>query len=356
MNIGIIGAGRLGLCLALNLDKKGHSVVAYDINGQLVRDINDRTYKTSEPFVEQYLASSKIIASTDIGIVGNTDIIFIVLPTPSNPDGSYDHTLITDTLKLLKTIDIKDAIIVINSTVMPGYCSSVASLAAPNLLCYNPEFIAQGSIINDQQNQDIILIGGPSTDAMLTIAALHMSMCVNKPLIKIMSLVEAEIAKLATNVFLTMKIAYANKIGDMVLQHGGDPETVLDAIGSDKRINKRFLKYGFGYGGPCLPRDNEAFIKAASAVNISTELNKAVDAANQSHLQYLVEDAKGLTSLAMGRVTFKDESTIIEKSQRLAYAEALADAGTKITIYERQEVIDILSRIYGNKFTYAVEN
>jgi nucleotide sugar dehydrogenase len=355
MKIGIVGTGKLGLCLALNLNKAGHDVSAFDVDERLVSQLNARTFKTSEPFVEQYLASSTMTASCDLQSVIDSQVIFIVLPTPSKQDGSYDHELITGVLRDLRSLAVREKIIVISSTVMPGYCSSILDLVASNHLCYNPEFIAQGSIIADQQNQDMILVGGKNAEAMKTVAKLQQDICGGKTIVRTMSFEEAETVKLATNVFLTMKIAYANKVGDMVTRYGGDPDVVLEAIGDDKRINQNCLRYGFGYGGPCLPRDNKAFIHASEAVNISAELSKAVDQANQSHLDYLVEDDRRLESLVMGRVTFKSESTILECSQRLQYAVALADAGVRITICERPEVIAELRKMYGDKFKYAIE-
>jgi nucleotide sugar dehydrogenase len=355
MKIGIIGVGKLGLCLALNLDKAGHQIYACDTDAKLVEAIRTKALHTAEPMVESYLADSRLIIGDDLSHIAEADVIFIVLPTPSLPDGSYDHTLITQALRDIRALGLRDKVIAINSTVMPGYCATVLNLVDHNHLIYNPEFIAQGSIIRDQQNQDVVLIGGTDTRSMSIIAELHRSICLNKPSVKMMSFAEAEITKLATNVFLTMKIAYANKVGDMVSRYKGNPDVVLNAIGDDRRINHHCLKYGFGYGGPCLPRDNKAYIKASEDVKISAELNVAIDQANDSHLMFMVDEAKDQTSIVMDRVTFKDESTILDNSQRLAFANAIAAKGTKVTIVERQQVIDQLRKMYGWKFEYALE-
>lgn len=229
--IAIIGIGRLGLCLALNLERVGYSVLGIDISEEYVSAINSKTLKSSEPHVEEFLTKSKhFLASSNIDAIFDNacQIIFIVLPTPSKPSGEFSHQMIDEVIESIaqqgKQVTPKH--IVINSTCMPGYCDSIKQkLTSLNYtLSYNPEFIAQGSIIKDQQYPDQVLIGEANKEVGDIIQSIYTKLCKNTPRYCRMSLLSAEITKLATNCFLTTKIAFANAIGDIASKVGAEPE------------------------------------------------------------------------------------------------------------------------------------
>jgi UDPglucose 6-dehydrogenase len=162
--ISIIGIGKLGICLSLNLEKHGYEITGVDINEKYVNKINSKTLESDEPFVEDYLKNSKnFIATTDIEKSLLNKIIFIAVATSSLESGKYDHSQIENVINNILEFGPQNEkkYLVINCTTMPTYCEKLQEkIKSYNYeICYNPEFIAQGTIIKDQANPDIVLIG-----------------------------------------------------------------------------------------------------------------------------------------------------------------------------------------------------
>jgi UDP-glucose 6-dehydrogenase len=168
-----------------------------------------------------------------------------------------------------------------------------------------------------------------------------------------MTPIEAEITKISINCFITSKITYANMIGDLLVSKNINPENVLNAIGSDTRIGNKFLGYGFGFGGPCLPRDNRALNIYAKNNNFNFSICETTDTLNYEHLLFQFNSIiKSNTAYEFTYITYKDSSDILEESQKLKLAIMLVDAGINVTIKERPYIINTLKDLYGNKFTY----
>ncbi len=356
--IGIIGIGKLGLCFALNLEKKGYEVLGVDISQEYVNLINSKKLKSDEPLVEKMLSeSTNFKAFTEIEEALKTDIIFVVVATPSKLDGEYDHTQIeniaTKLTEIGKLEESKE--LIISCTTMPGYCENLHERISHlgYKVSYNPEFIAQGTVIKDQLYPDMVLIGESDVESGDKIQEIYSSLVENSPMYCRMNRTEAEITKIALNCFLTTKIAYANMVGDVALASGVNPDKILSAIGSDTRIGHKYLKYGYGFGGPCFPRDNRAFAIHADSVGIDAVISKSTDDSNRKHLEYQAKSLMKEDNFTFHCITYKPESTMIEESQQLALANKLSNAGKKVHIVERKKVIEQLKKIYGNKFTYT---
>ncbi len=360
-NIGIIGIGKLGLCFALNLVDAGYKVIGVDVNKEYVDSINYKTFKSEEPHVNELLLKSRYFTATlDLQKILLSDIIFITVATPSLEDGRYDHRQIENALEQLLSYGkpVEPVNLVISCTTMPEYCKSLQErLKDFNYkVSYNPEFIAQGSIIKDQLNPDMVLIGEADEEAGNMIQEIYEQLCDNLPKFSRMSVTDAEITKIALNCFLTTKISFANFIGDLINTVSGDSEKVLEAIGSDSRIGNKYLKYGYGFGGPCFPRDNRALGIYSEMKGIIPHVPKATDSANESHLRNQVKRTLETTSLTeqikFYSVTYKKGSTIIDESQQLKFANMLVDSGYSVLIIETETVIEKVKKIYGTKFKY----
>ena len=151
-------------------------------------------------------------------------------------------------------------------------------------LCYNPEFIALGSVVKDMLNPDFILIGAYSKKSEEKLAEIYQVVNGKDIAIKAMSIISAEITKISINTFLTLKISYANTIGLLCNEFdSANKFDVCEAIGSDSRIGNKFLLPGLGFGGPCLPRDNRAFAHFAKAVGLEYNLGYVTDGFNNEH-------------------------------------------------------------------------
>lgn len=358
LKISIIGTGKLGLCLALNLETAGNQLVCYDKDHNYVNSLRTKSFNSLEPGVNKLLKFSRdILFTTDIKNALENDIIFIVVNTPSLSSGKYDHSNINCCLEQVKNLGYqkyrKD--IIINCTTFPGYCESVSAELKRNncYISYNPEFIAQGNIIEDQRQASSIIIGQADQQAGDLIE--YLNKCFSKVEAEVhrMSPTEAEIVKLSINCFLTTKISYANIIGDLALRMNCSPDVVLKAIGEDSRIGQKYLQYGFGYGGPCFPRDNKALIACAKNQNINPVLFEATDESNISHLKnqvdyYVTNNTDKSKPVVLEHVTYNKNSFSIEESQQLKYALGLIENGFKIKLEDqRPEALSKISNIKG---------
>jgi nucleotide sugar dehydrogenase len=337
--IAIVGIGRLGLCFALNLERIGYSIFGIDKNKSYIEQIQLKQLKSNEPLVEEYLKESKnFIATTDLSIIEkeNIQFVYLILPTPSTLDGTFSHAFIEDFLnEFKKSVSSKlQRHLIIGSTVMPGYCDDLANRYNNLTITYNPEFIAQGSIIHDQQHPDQILIGEGHEETTLFLKELYSKMCTSSPAIHLMSRKSAEITKLATNCFLTMKISFANSIGDLARTVGAEEEKILNAIGTDSRIGNKYLKYGFGFGGPCLPRDNQALLAYSNEAHASLPLSEATVQVNIEHLAFQLKELlkQNHDIYYFDSVTYKKDTDILEASQQLELAKLLVENGKKVVI------------------------
>jgi UDPglucose 6-dehydrogenase len=344
-NISIIGIGKLGLCLGLNLSRAGWNVTGMDVRKEYIDSLENNTFESNEEFVNEYIKGCNIKYTTSIEEGLKNDIIFVVVSTPSTSDFKYDHSAIDkiaeELLKHGKQSKRKD--LVINCTTFPGYCDSLQEkLSEYNyFISYNPEFIAQGTIIMDQLYCDNVLIGQADEYAGNLIESVYKSFVLSHPVYNKMTRTEAEITKISVNCFLTTKISYANMISDIADRYGCNGNKILEAVSTDSRIEAKYLKPGFGYGGPCFPRDNRALAKCAEEVGVKATISLATDEMNELHLKYQVENFIQLNPdktkpVEIDYVTYKKESDSIEESQQLKFAVELKKLGYSILIKDKR--------------------
>lgn len=367
MKIGILGIGRLGLCFGLNLERAGYEVKGVDISEEYVTQINQKTLHSYEPQVTEYLnTAQKLSASLHIAEVLKDDypLLFVMVATPSLPDGGYDHSQIERVAEQLIAYGARSSRVdlVIGCTVMPRYCDTLQERLAPNNyhVTYNPEFIAQGSIIHDQLYPDQILIGEADHTIGDVLETIYRNMCKSDFTVCRMNRISAEIAKLATNCFLTTKISFANSVGDLATTAGADAAKILEAVGADSRIGNKYIKYGFGFGGPCFPRDNRALNLFARNSGYNLLISEATDNVNRQHLQFQYEqymkDYKPEEIIVFDEVVYKPGTVILEEAQPLELAIRLAQSGRKVIVKEKAAIIEELTKKYGSLFQYELKS
>lgn len=354
--VSIIGIGRLGLCLGLNLEKSGYHITGVDINEKFISSLKDGSFISAETGVDEMLKKSKNFSfSTDIEEALTNDIIFIVVPTPSTEEWKYDHSNIEDVVNKLISFGKQKTKkhLIINCTTFPGYCEDLQSRVKEYnyQITYNPEFIAQGTILKDQLNADQVLIGEVDSTAGDILEEVYKDFMDIDPIFNRVSLTEAELVKLSINCFLTTKISYANMIGDIALKYNCNPDNVLNAIGSDDRIGNKYLKFGYGFGGPCFPRDNRALSRCAQDVGIDAVISRATDIMNDLHLKnqvkHFIETNDKDTPVKFDYLTYKKESISLEESQKLRFAIELIKNGYTIEVEDkRTQVIKELEKIF----------
>lgn len=365
-SITIIGIGRLGLCTALCFEKAGYDVLGVDLHPAYIESLNNKTFSSLEPQVSAMLQAStsfKATCSLDEGLEF-ADIYYIMVDTPSTqgPEG-YDHTNVNTVLSEINKRKVSNKHIVIGCTVFPGYVSamkkSLMQDCVNTTLSYNPEFIVQGNIVYGLHYPDIVLIGEGSKEAGDIIEGIYHRVCKNIPQICRMSPESAEITKLALNCFITTKIAYANMIGDIADKTlGANKFDILKAIGGDTRVGHLCLKPGYGFGGPCFPRDNRALGSYAQAIGIEPLILQATDASNKLHAEFMTDQLlhENKDTYVFEQVTYKDNCPvpIIDESQKLVVAAALAKASKKVVIIDTYPVIEKVKNVFGDIFEYQI--
>jgi len=365
-NLSVIGIGRLGLCLALVLERKGYNVLGCDINKDYVESLNEKTFKTYERDVENFLLKSKNFkATTNLKeAIGHTDMIFVVVRTESEPDGRYDHSQVESVVGSLIVMGRQEQQkhLVIACNVSPGYTDTVND-RLKNLnwtVSFNPETVRQGTILQDYMNPDCVYVGCDNEITMRKLEEVHEAVSGLNVRIHFMDRISAELTKVSLNCYLTTKISFANMVGDLALKIGADPEKVLHAVGSDTRIGAAYFKHGYGFGGPCFPRDNRAFVRCAKDNFMAYDLCEAADEINNKHLDFqvksFIENNDIRDTVEIGSVTFKKGTDSLEESQQLKFALKLADYGYKVKVSETSRVIEKLKKEFGDLFIYEETN
>ena len=362
--VSIIGLGRLGLCQALTFERAGCNVLGCDVSAEYVATINARTLQSSEPGVEEALrSSSQLRATTSLAeCVDHSALLFILVATPTGlGDHAYDCGTLSRLLEDIAALRRPGKHVVIGCTVLPGYIANVGSALLADCegctLSYNPEFIAQGEILSGLAAPELVLIGEGSEAAGDALEALYARATSSVPVVCRMSPASAEIAKLALNCFITAKISFATMVADIADRTPrADKNDILRALGADGRIGPRCLRPGYGFGGPCFPRDNRALGSYARAVGVEPHLCDATDAANRQHSVLMAEMllTQGLERYVIADVAFKPgcRVDVIEESQPLEVAKLLARAGKRVAIRDRAAIIALVRRTYGRLFEY----
>jgi UDPglucose 6-dehydrogenase len=242
-----------------------------------------------EPYLAEMIAANRErLSATENyeAAILSTEATFIIVPTPSEPDGTFTLRYVMSTAEKIGAALRKKQgwhLVVLSSTVMPG---STGDRLLPALerhsgkkcgvdfgLCYNPEFIALGSVIRDMLKPDMILIGESDTRSGDILEKFYSGVCESNPQIQRMNFVNAELTKLSVNTFVTTKISYANMLAQVCeTLPGADADVVTAALGCDSRIGPKYLKGALGYGGPCFPRDNVAFSALARTNGVPAPL------------------------------------------------------------------------------------
>jgi len=355
MRVAVIGLGKLGSPLAAVLAAKGHTVIGVDLNAAFVDAINQGRAPVIEPQLQELIDKSRdrLSATTDFAeAIAQTDISFVIVPTPSDSHGVFTNKFVLSAVeKIGAALRKTDHYHVVNitSTVMPGSTGGEIRTCLENAsgrtvgvdvgLTYNPEFIALGSVVRDMLFPDMLLIGESDKRAGDVLQSVYEGTVESNPPFQRMNLVNAEITKISVNTYVTTKISYANMLSDLCDRlPGADVDVVTDALGSDSRIGRKYLKGALGYGGPCFPRDNVAFSTLARKLGAPALLAEATDALNHKQIARLAAKIGAMgrpdASVAILGMSYKPGTPVIEESQGVMLARALAEEGRAVTIFD----------------------
>lgn len=371
--VSVVGLGKLGLCMAGVFAEAGYNVLGVDVNPELIKIVNDGDVPYIEPLLDEVLANSrgrlKATDSYQEAIIGS-DTTFIVVATPTRDDGTYGNEQLEAALKsIAEVIREKKSHhhIVVSCTVMPGTIdkemiplvekTSGKKLGKGWSIAYNPEFIAMGNVIRIFTEPDFVLVGESDPDIGTRLEEIYGVICPNNPPVSRMNIINAELAKISLNCFVTTKITYANMLAEMCeALPGANVDVLSKAIGQDTRIGGKVLKGGLGFGGPCFPRDNRAFVRLANDLNVRAELADQTHLTNKWQIERLrrwvrteLGDPKGTVTI-LG-IAYRPDTPLVEESQALQLGEYLADEGFEVRLHD-PVALENAKKELGDKVSY----
>ncbi|MCX5705630.1 MAG: nucleotide sugar dehydrogenase [Candidatus Omnitrophica bacterium] len=377
--ISVVGLGKLGLCTAACFASKGFKVIGVDVDIDKINKIN----KALTPIIETDLAellkksikNLKATSDYDEAIL-NSDVTFIVVATPSLADGSFSNEYLEKAVhKIAESLKKKKGyhVVVVTSTVMPQTTETVVKYVLEKVsgkkcgkdfgLAYNPEFIALGSVIHDFLNPDMLLIGEANKVDGDILEYIYKKTCDNNPYFARMSPVNAEITKISLNCYITTKITFANSLSQVCEKvKGADAYVISTALGMDSRIGSKYIRPGLGYGGPCFPRDNQAFACFARLMETQAKLAEKVDEVNRDQVTRVLDrindslanskSKKSKKRIAVLGLSYKPNTPIIEDSQALNIAHMLVNEGYIVSVYDPQ-AMENARGVLGDAVGYA---
>jgi len=349
MKISVVGTGYVGLVSGACFASLGNEVICVDIDKKKIAMLKKGHIPIYEPGLEELVRedvkNGNLSFSTDLpGAVRKTDVIFIAVGTPPLPNGEADLSFIEDVARTIAN-EIRGYKLVVEKSTVPVQTGEwiaktvrrYAKKGAQFDVASNPEFLREGSAVQDFMNPDRVVLGVESKKAREILGDLY------KPLkapIVFTDIKSAEIIKHASNSFLAMKISFINAISRICELTGADVEQVAVGMGLDRRIGKTFLNAGLGFGGFCFPKDLSAFIRIAEKLGYDFELLKSVEKINDDQKKYFIrkiEEAiwnlRGKTIAVLG-LAFKPNTDDMRFAPSLDIIEALQSMGAKVNAYD----------------------
>lgn len=346
---------------------KGFEVVGADRSQSYVDAVNELRAPVFEPGLDALLreAAGKIRATTDTAeAVGAADIVFLVVPTPTDVTGGFSLQYVLEACgDIGRAIEGRRdfPVVVVTSTVMPGSTGGPIREAIEAAsggragedfgLCYGPEFIALGTVIRDFLQPDFLLVGESDPRAGDRLADVYARVVENDAPVARMNFVNAELAKIAVNTYVTTKITFANMLARICERlPEADVDAVTGALGLDSRIGSRYLTGAIAYGGPCFPRDNLALATLARSLDAPARLAEATDEANREEIQRLADlvvgylPAGGTNAIAVLGLAYKTGTNVVEESPGLLLVHELSKRGFDVAAYD-PEALDVARRI-----------
>ena len=374
MKITIVGTGYVGLVSGTCFAETGIDVVCVDIDKTKIDKLNDGQIPIYEPGLEDIykknIEKGRLTFTTNLEeSIKDSDAVFIAVGTPPDEDGSADLKYVLGVAREIgRTLD-HYLVIVTKSTVPVGTSVKVKKAVADELekrglsipfdVASNPEFLKEGSAVDDFLKPDRIVVGTESEKAQKVMRKLYKPFLLNGHPILFMDITSSEMTKYAANSMLATKISFINDIANLCEILGADVDSVRKGIGSDARIGHKFIYPGTGYGGSCFPKDVKALIRTADENGYSMEILKAVESVNfrqkavlfekiMRHFDGNIKDKK----FAIWGLAFKPKTDDMREAPSLVIIEKLLHAGAKVVAYD-PVAMEEGKRILGNTIEFA---
>ena len=376
MKIAVIGTGYVGLVTGACFSKMGNKVYCVDVVEEKIQMLKNNIMPIYEPQLEEIVKKSQkrgdLIFTTNIKeALDDSDIIFIAVGTPMAEDGSADLKYVLSAADNIANNISHDSVIVIKSTVPVGTGFEVKNRIESIIkernssvkikIASNPEFLKEGSAVEDCLRPDRIVIGADDEEVFDTMRELYSSFVSNHDRFIFMDVKSSEMTKYVANAMLATKISFMNEIANICEVTGANVNHVRLGIGSDKRIGYHFIYAGCGYGGSCFPKDIRALINTAESYGYKPKILCDVEEVNKNQKMALVnkivdrfgEDLSGFVFAVWG-LSFKPYTDDVREATSLTVISSLIDRGAKIKAYDSQ-AIDEFKKTINNQYLKDIE-
>lgn len=374
MNIAIVGTGYVGLVSGTCFAELGANVTCVDVNAQKIENLKQGKIPIYEPnldsMVLRNIKAGRLRFTTDLSsILDSVEVVFSAVGTPPDEDGSADLRYVFEVAKTIGQHMNNYLVVVTKSTVPVGTAEKVKTVIQAELnkrsvqigfdVASNPEFLKEGSAIDDFMKPDRVVVGVESERAKDLMTRLYKPMLLNNFRVIFMDIPSAEMTKYAANSMLATRISFMNDIANLCELVGADVNMVRKGIGTDSRIGSKFLYSGCGYGGSCFPKDVKALIMTADQNGYDMRVLNAVEAVNESQKNILFEkfklyfngDVKN-KKVAIWGLAFKPETDDMREAPALVLIDSLLKAGCQVCAYDPVAMNECKRRI-GDVISYG---
>ena len=368
MKIAVVGTGYVGLVVGVCLAENGNSVVCVDNDEKKVEALRRGEIPIYEPglaeMIPRNVAEERLRFTTDLGAaVQQSEILFIAVGTPQDEDGSAD---------LRHVLAVADGIgrhmngykVIVNKSTVPVGTTEKVRKAVSAVTTHafavvsNPEFLKEGTAVEDFLKPDRVVIGADDERARAVMCELYAPFVRTGNPVLVMDSASAELTKYAANAMLASRISFMNEIANLCDRLGADVGQVRRGMGTDSRIGSSFLFPGIGYGGSCFPKDVKALIKTAEEAGLDLRVVKAVDEANQAQRRVLVPRIAAHLGTLKGKViavwglAFKPRTDDMREAPAVAVIDGLLEAGASVRAYD-PKAMDVARRVYGDRIHFC---
>ena len=353
MKLAIIGTGYVGLITGACFAEFGYQTVCIDKDENRINELNNSKCPFYEPGVDdlldKHLNKTKLLSFSNSlsNSINDADIIFITVGTPSKRiEGEADLSFVWNVAEEISNNLSKYCIVVTKSTVPVGTTKEVKKIISKKIdkndfdVVSNPEFLREGSAINDFMRPDRVVIGCENKKSEDIMKELYRPLYLLETPIVSTTVESSEIIKYASNSFLATKISFINQVADLCEKVGADVQDVAKGMGIDKRIGNKFLHAGPGYGGSCFPKDVKAFIRTAQKNDVNLSILSSVDKFNEDRINKITNKFFSRANLIKGDqvsllgLSFKPNTDDVRDSTSLKIAKLLQDKGIFVKSYD----------------------
>ncbi|MCC7382786.1 MAG: UDP-glucose/GDP-mannose dehydrogenase family protein [Deltaproteobacteria bacterium] len=365
MELTVVGTGYVGLVAGTCFAETGHSVVCVDKDAEKVARLRKGEIPIYEPRLEELVKRNvkkkRLSFSTELGEnVGRADVVFIAVGTPQDEDGSADLSHVLDVAREIGAALTRPLVVVTKSTVPVGtgerIREAIASASDMHVdIVSNPEFLKEGSAVDDFMKPDRIIVGTDSDKAKAVMTDLYAPFNRTSSRILFMDVRSAEMTKYAANAMLATRISFMNEVANLCERVGADVNKVRQGIGSDPRIGPSFLFPGVGFGGSCFPKDIRALLRTSHEAGTPLAILRTVDEVNDRQKQLLLhkvtaafgEDLRG-KQLAVWGLAFKPQTDDMREAPAITIIEGLLARGARVRATD-PEAMATARRIFGDR-------